>query len=244
MRIALIGYGKMGRLVEEIAKEKEHSIVAKIHPRSPSTKKITAETLRDADLCIDFSNPKYALENIKQVAALGKSLVMGTTGWYDHLDEVKALVEKSKIGFIYSPNFSVGVNLFVKMVGLAAAMINEFDEYDVGGIEMHHNEKVDSPSGTAKALAHEILKHFKRKNSIVYETVNRQINPNELQISSLRCGSIPGKHSIIFDSPSDSITLTHEARNREGFASGAVAAAEWLSGKTGFYTIQDMLYKL
>lgn len=239
MKIALIGYGKMGRLIEEIALQKEHEIVARIHS-SGLEKTVTLENIRHADMCIDFSDPDAVFENIKVIALSGKSIVMGTTGWYDNMEKIKTIVEDSKIGFLYAPNFSIGINVFMKIISEAASILNSFEEFDVGGIEYHHNQKIDTPSGTAKTIAHAILQNFHRKNEIVYNAKGKP-KPNELHFASLRCGSIPGTHTVIFDSPSDTITLTHEARNREGFAIGAIEAAEWLKGRTGFYTIQDMI---
>lgn len=240
MKIALIGYGKMGKLIEEIALQNEHKIVAIIDPQFPGFE-ITKENLHNADVCIDFSAPQHILENIKTLASLNQTIVVGTTGWYDHLDLVKELVAKYKIGFLYAPNFSIGVNIFLKIVTKAASLINHFDEYDVGGYEIHHNQKQDSPSGTAKSIAHSLLDSIDRKDSLVYDQINRKIEPNELHFASLRAGSNPGQHTVIFDSPSDTITMTHQARNREGFARGAILASEWLMGKKGFYTINDFL---
>jgi 4-hydroxy-tetrahydrodipicolinate reductase len=225
-KIALIGYGKMGRMVEDVAIQKGHTIFSK-------------QDIHLADVCIDFSHPSVVLENIQMVAKAGKNLVVGTTGWYDHINQVQTLVEKTKIGFLYAPNFSIGVHLFLKMVSYAASLINQFDEYDVGVIESHHNKKADSPSGTANAICNVLLQNIDRKKTIVSD--GEQISPSTLQVSSLRCGSIPGTHSVLFDSQADTITLTHQARNREGFARGAVSAAEWLQGKKGFFTLEEMI---
>ncbi len=219
MKIVLIGYGKMGKMIEQVSLQKGHSIVGRIC----SNDEISRNTIGDADVCIDFTHPSCVMDNIKKTTELRKNLVVGTTGWYDNLEQARKVVEASGIGFLYAPNFSVGVHLFMKIVSEAACLVN--DNYDVAGLEAHHREKVDQPSGTAKALA-AILKDKIRE---------------DIPFTSLRCGSIPGTHSIIFDSPVDSITLTHQARNREGFAQGAVAAAEWLIEKKGFYTLEDML---
>lgn len=240
MKILLIGYGKMGRLIEDIALQKEHSIVAKISQSGPITS-LEEHLIKDIDVCIDFSTPSAVLENIRTVARYKKNIVVGTTGWYDHLNEVKHLVKENRIGFLYSSNFSIGVHLFKSIVETAAYMINEFEEYDVAGQEMHHNQKSDSPSGTARSLVHLLLEKIKRKTAPVYEMIDRPIAPHELHFPSIRCGSTPGTHSIIFDSPADTITISHQARNREGFARGALAAAEWLENKTGFFTLDDMI---
>jgi len=224
LKIALIGYGKMGKMVEKIALERGHTLVS----------------MDAADICIDFTHPDQVVENIRKVASLKKPLVVGTTGWYERLPEVQKLVEQQGIGFLYSPNFAVGVSLFLKMVAEAARLMDPFDEFDVAVNEIHHNEKVDSPSGTAKDIGRAVLAHMQRKKKLTSELDGR-LKADEVHISSMRCGYVPGTHSLIFDSPKESITLTHTARGREGFASGAVAAAEWLHGKTGFFTLQDML---
>lgn len=153
--------------------------------------------------------------------------MIGTTGWEEHFDAVQQYVKKYQIGLLYSPNFSMGVQLFFKIVAEAASLIGPFESYDVGLLEEHHKHKLDRPSGTAKRLAEILTDRLQRKE--------------ELSVASLRCGSIPGTHTVLFDSTVDTITLTHQAHNREGFAAGAVLAAEWLQGKQGFFTMDDML---
>lgn len=239
MKIALIGYGKMGQQVERVAQQRGHSIVSKIAPKA-TFPKITEESLREAQICIDFTHPECILEHIRDVARLGKSIVVGTTGWYDHIGTVKKIVKDHNIGLIYAPNFSIGINLFLRIVSEASALINAFDDYDVGVIEAHHNQKADSPSGTSLAVANRILNKISRKKTIVHNLPHASLPPEALHVGSLRCGSVPGTHSVIYDSAQDSITVTHEARNREGFALGAVVAAEWLSDKKGFYTMEDL----
>lgn len=238
MKIALIGYGKMGKMVESAALSKSYTIVSKIDSHQQS---ISKESLANADICIDFSHPNCVVNNVKSIAALKKNIVMGTTGWYDHLDLVKEIVNNADIGFLYSPNFSLGVSLFLEIVAQAAALMAPFESYDVGGFEIHHNQKADSPSGTAKAIAKRLLANLPRKKEVIYGQPNQQIHPDTIHFSSTRFGSVPGTHSVAFDSNSDSITLTHTARNREGFANGAIRAAEWLVGKKGFYTNEDIL---
>jgi 4-hydroxy-tetrahydrodipicolinate reductase len=224
MNIALVGYGKMGKLIEQLAEAKGHKIVAII-----DSKEIVGN-LNDADVIIDFSHPDSVLETVKTYAKLQKNFVIGTTGWYDRLDELKELVNHYQFGLIYAPNFSIGVNLFMKIVGFAAEMMNPFEEYDVGGYEQHHAHKVDKPSGTALAMIELLMKKMDRKKQIVQE-----------HFSSLRCGSNPGLHRVLFDSPIDTISIEHQAHSREGFALGAIRAAEWLQGKKGLFTIDDML---
>lgn len=240
MKIALIGYGKMGKMVEQVAMSKGYSIMAKIAPQQ-QYQAITPESVGQADICIDFSHPSCAFENIKLAAALGKNIVMGTTGWYHHIDAVKSIIKDADVGFLYSPNFSLGIALFLEIISQAASLISPFDAYDVGGYEIHHNQKEDSPSGTAKAIIKRLLSHIPHKKDVIYSVDNTAISPEHIHFTSMRTGSVPGTHSVFFDSPADTITLTHTARNREGFASGAIRAAEWLQGKKGFFSLNDML---
>ncbi|MBI5388775.1 4-hydroxy-tetrahydrodipicolinate reductase [Candidatus Woesearchaeota archaeon] len=246
MKIALIGYGKMGKMIEQIAIQRGHMIVAKIDPQAPEATgtDITPQTLGDADVCIDFTHPAALVENVRKIAGVGKPVVVGTTGWYKQLSEVQTIVAQQNIGFIYASNFSLGMNIFTRLADYAAAFIDKCPQYDVAGLELHHNKKADSPSGTAKALAETLKKNIARKKVIVYDMVDRQIKQEELHFASVRIGNIPGTHTLIFDSAADTIELTHTARSREGFALGAVMAAEWLPGKKGFYTIDDFMNNL
>lgn len=217
----------MGRMTEEAALDKGHQIVSKIDPKE-ACRTITEISIGNADLCIDFSHPAHVIDNIKMAASFGKDLVVGTTGWYDHLPQVQEVVAKHRIGLIYAPNFSLGIHLFFKILEHAAALINSHAQYDVSGYEAHHRQKLDAPSGTAKAISEILLKNIAR------------LNKDDTAFTSLRCGSIPGTHAVIFDSPADTIELTHTARNRKGFAYGAVAAAEWLKGKKGLYSLDAL----
>ncbi len=227
MRLALIGYGKMGRMVEMAAREKGHEIVSIIDP-GEYRNQIDEMSVANADVCIDFTNPKSAVDNILQLVSLKKAVVVGTTGWDGELPRIKKLVDESSASLFYAPNFSIGMNLFIKILQDAAKRIVPTGLYDIAGIEEHHNKKHDSPSGTAKSIARAIS-----------DAVDGSI---EVPFTAVRCGFIPGTHTVLFDSLSDTITLTHAARDRAGFAAGAVAAAEWLKGKSGFYTMDDMLF--
>jgi 4-hydroxy-tetrahydrodipicolinate reductase len=218
MKIGLIGYGKTGKMVEKYALSRGHDIVAIVTSKDP------LEALLGADVCIDFSHPDSTLDHIKQLAKLGKSVVVGTTGWYDALDTVSELVKKSQIGMLYGPNFSIGVQLFNKILFEAAKLMQHHAQYDLAAVEEHHNQKVDAPSGTALKLSKTIF----------------DASGKDITFTSVRCGSIPGTHTVIFDSPADTVTLSHQARNREGFAEGAVIAAEWLHGKKGLYRFEDI----
>jgi 4-hydroxy-tetrahydrodipicolinate reductase len=250
MKIALIGYGKMGRMIEQIARAGGHTIAAIVDPFVKDTptgipvfKSISEANFDSADAAIEFSIPATACANITALAQRKIPTVAGTTGWLDKLDEVRKTVESANSALIWSSNFSIGVNLFFRIAWKAAELFNNFNEYDVGGVEVHHNKKLDSPSGTAKTLAEGVLSRIDRKNKIVWETLDRKPETDELHFPSLRMGAVPGTHSLFFDSQADTIEITHTARSRESFASGAVLAAQWLTAKErrGVFTIDDIL---
>jgi 4-hydroxy-tetrahydrodipicolinate reductase len=256
MKIGIIGYGKMGRMIEQIAAAQGHMISAVVDPlsqenRLPSGAPVFrdiagAGDLSGADVAIEFTQPGTALANIKALAERKIPVVTGTTGWHDKLDEARKAVEDSGSALVWSSNFSLGVNIFYRIAWYAAHLFNSFPEYDVGGFESHHNKKMDSPSGTAKTLVDGVLARMDRKTTAVWETLNRRPLPQELHYPSLRLGSMPGTHSLFFDSTSDTIEITHTNRNREGLASGALYAAVWLAGgpagvRKGFFSIDDVL---
>ncbi len=247
MKIAISGYGRMGKLIRDKALEAGHDVVAVIDPISSewvvTAKKINSESLRDADVVIDFTIPQVLVDNVREYAACGVSAVIGTTGWYDRMDEVASIVGE-RIGCIWSGNFSVGVHLFFHMIEKAANLMNSFPGYDCMVHEFHHNKKADSPSGTAAMIGAILIDGLDTKRKVVTQMLDRPIESDELHVSSTRGGSIPGTHSVIFDSPVDSIELTHRARNREGFATGAIETAQWLEGKRGFFSIDDMLQSM
>ncbi|MFH1587544.1 MAG: 4-hydroxy-tetrahydrodipicolinate reductase [Candidatus Diapherotrites archaeon] len=246
MNLALIGYGKLGGVVKNIADSKGIFISAIIDPTAEgaTAKDITEESLKGADVCIDFTLPEVVVGNVEKVAKLGKNMVVGTTGWHDDLEKVRKIVEDSGIGFLYASNFSLGMNIFFRMVKNSAAYFNKFPDYDSFGYELHHNRKKDSPSGTAKSLAEIMVKGIDGKKKIVYDKLDRKIGEDELHFASVRAGDIPGTHVIGFDSVADTVELKHTARNREGFALGSLKAAEWINGKKGFYTIDDMMNEI
>lgn len=238
MNIGIIGYGKMGKLIEQQALLKGHKVTCKGSPRT-IFKDTPLDTLKQVDVFIDFSHADAVENNIKQVISLKKNLIEGTTGWDSQNPATKELIYKSGIGFLFSANFSLGVKLFLNILEKAAELMNSFEDYDVSVIEQHHNQKADSPSGTALAVTNVLLPKIERKKTIACNTSGK-LEPTQLHVSSLRCGSIPGTHSVLFDSLVDNITITHQARNKDGFASGAVTAAEWLKGKSGIYTLADL----
>ena len=237
MRLALIGYGRMGHAVEQVAQERSHTTVS-IDPNAEVQADYTAineASLQGCDCCIDFTHPSQVIQNARAVNAHNLPLVIGTTGFnpYDLPPPHKA--------FLYAPNFSIGMNLFSRLAAQAAVMMDAHPQYDVAGIELHHRGKADAPSGTAKLLAGIIAEHIRRKNEISYEKTAGIIPQQVFQFSSVRVGSVPGTHTIIFDSPSDTIEITHRTRDRLSFAYGAVIAAEWLQGKHGEHTLDDMI---
>lgn len=243
LKIALIGYGNMGKLVNKLASKNGVKIVNKIDPVELGTE-LNAENLEGAEVCIDFSLPTVVVDNLSIIADSGIDTVIGTTGWYDRMDRVKEIAAKSEIGIVYGSNFSVGMNLFFDIVNLASAKISEITQYDVYGLEKHHKKKADSPSGTAKQLADIILNNFKEKTVKQYDRLNRQIKENEFHFASVRAGSNPGEHEITFDSNADFITLKHAARSRAGFALGAIAAAKWIKHRTGLYNFNKNFYDI
>ena len=200
------------------------------------------------DVALEFTRPDAVLDNIKALAERRIPVVVGSTGWQDRLGEAEALVKAAGSSLLWAPNFSLGVNLFYRIVAHAAALMDSFPDYDVAGYEVHHNKKADSPSGTAKALAELVIKNMDRKTTAVYETLNRPPRPEELHYGSLRLGAAPGVHSLIFDSPVDTIEITHSARNGDGLARGALLAARWLirddeggAPRQGVFTFGDVL---
>jgi 4-hydroxy-tetrahydrodipicolinate reductase len=207
------------------------------------SKTINEANFDSVDVAIEFTQPDCAVANIITLAQKKIPTVTGTTGWHADMEKVRNAVEKAGSALLWASNFSIGVNMFYRIAWYAAELVNNFPEYDAGGFESHHNQKMDSPSGTARILAEGVLSKLERKNRIVWETINRKPEPDELHFPSLRVGNVPGTHSLFFDSMADTIEITHTARSREGFASGAVRAALWLveAGRKGIFTIDDMM---
>jgi 4-hydroxy-tetrahydrodipicolinate reductase len=245
MNIALIGYGRMGKEIEQIASARKIPI-KKIFTLENNLRAmaIVPQALKDVDVCIDFSVPSAVLENIRAVAECGKNIVVGTTGWYDNLKDVEKLVKEKKIGLLYSPNFSPGMNIFYHIITTAAHIADKFDGYDIAIQETHHRGKVDSPSGTALSMGQIVLQQIRRKKGMLHETARAAIRPDQIHVTSTRLGSVVGTHRLLLDSDADSIELIHTAKNRSGFALGAVIGAEWLKGKKGIYTMKDVVTSL
>ena len=229
MKIAIIGYGAMGKIIKSIAEGKGHEICAVIDEESAGLPAAElAEKLVGADAAIDFSVAGAVLRNVSACCIAGVPLVEGTTGWNGQIAEAEEMVRGSGGAMVYGANFSIGVNLFYRIVDRAAELFSKFEDYEVFIEERHHSRKVDAPSGTALKLK---------------AVVNRRI-PGDFSVASTRAGSIPGTHIVGFDGPADQISLTHTARSREGFASGAVAAAEWMNGRKGFWEFTELVEEM
>ena len=246
MKIAIVGYGQMGRLIKKCAVEKNMEVVSTIDPLHPAAthRELSAEAMEGVDVCICFTQPNAAIKNIEDACRAKKQIVIGTTGWADRMPYVEDLVSKSGIGLVYSSNFSVGVNIYFRLIEQAARVIDKFDMYDISGFEAHHRLKRDSPSGTATTIGKILLKHIGRKKRVTVDKLDRKIAADELHIASLRGGHVPGTHSVLFDSEADTIELKHTARSRMGFAMGAVLASQWILGKKGTYTEADMMRQI
>lgn len=242
MNIALIGYGSMGHALAKAAVERGHAIGAIIDRSAPeaTSKTVTAEALKGVDVAIDFSSPEELTPSIAACTEAGIPLVVGTTGWYQRIEEVRSLVG-TNIGFLWSANFSIGVQLYLRIVAAAARLVDKAEEYDVWGTEIHHTGKADSPSGTAKALEKILLDAITRKKTVVEDKLDRKREDSEIHFSSVRGGSVNFGHTIGFDSAADKILITHEARSRDGYALGAIKAAEWLKDKEGFFGMEDYM---
>jgi 4-hydroxy-tetrahydrodipicolinate reductase len=227
-RLAIVGYGKMGKMIEQLAPEYGFTVALKLDEFNNSNfEGLTAANFNGIDVAIDFSIPSAVLRNVQGIAALGVNMVVGTTGWQEHLQEVKALVEEHGIGLVWSPNYSVGVNVFFRVVKEAATLLSSQPEYGAWAWEIHHSTKKDAPSGTLLKLVDEM---------------KRAGYSRGIDVSSNRAGAHPGAHEIGFDSSADTITLRHTSRNREGLARGALQAAQWVAGKKGFYEFSEILF--
>ena len=230
MKIALLGYGKMGQTIERIALERGHEIVLKKDEFN------TYEGLSNADVAIDFSIPAVAVANISSCFYANVPVISGTTGWLDRYDEMVTLCAAKNGGFISSSNFSLGVNLFFELNEYLAKMMAKFDSYKVDMEEIHHTQKLDAPSGTAISLAKGVIENSNYTNWTLEDAKN-----NDIHIEAIRTENVPGTHTVTYNSTVDSIEIKHTAHNRDGFALGAVIAAEWIVGKQGVFTMKDVL---
>ena len=231
MKIALLGYGKMGQIIEKIAVERGHDIVLK------KTRNTTFAGLEQADVAIDFSIPDAAVTNISACFNQKIPVISGTTGWLEQYSEIASLCEEKQGAFIYSSNFSLGVNIFFELNSYLAQIMSQFKQYAVSMEEIHHTQKLDAPSGTAITLAQSLIEHSDYSGW----ALDKATNADQLVIKAKRIADIPGTHSVTYKSVVDTIEIKHEAHNREGFALGAVIAAEWILGKRGVYSMKDVL---
>jgi len=235
MKIALIGYGKMGKTIERIAKERGHEIVSVIDVNNLDD--FDSAAFKSAEVAIEFTMPAVALSNYRRAFASGVAVVSGTTGWIEELPALKKEIEAGGNTLFWTSNFSIGVNIFMAVNKHLASIMNQFPSYNVEMTEVHHTQKLDAPSGTAITLAEGILENLERKTTWVKET---ETKPNEIAIKSIREGEVPGIHTIRYDSNVDFIEIRHELKNRESLALGAVVAAEFTAGKKGFLGMEDL----
>jgi len=230
MKIALFGYGKMGKTIERLAVERGHEIVARVdHEQN--------DPISEADVAIDFSIPSAAFDNISRSLEQGIPIVSGTTGWLDQYDDIVALCKEKNGAFIYASNFSLGVNLFFELNKTLAKMMGPFSDYQIQMEEIHHTQKLDAPSGTAISLAEGIIDQTSKTNWSLDVTND----PNTVPIVAKRIEKVPGTHRVVYDASVDQIEIKHIAKNRDGFALGALVAAEWLQNKKGIFTMKDVL---
>ncbi len=247
MRLGIAGYGQMGKLIRQKALIDGHEVPVIVDPNSTAAEVTVREVtsiFTPLDVIIDFTEPRVVVDNIERYGELKIPAVIGTTGWYDEMNRVAVIVENSGIGLIWSSNFSLGVNLFFQLVKFAGKIMNRFPQYDAMIHEYHHRHKADSPSGTAQRIGEIMVSALDRKRVSVSELKERRIEKDELHISSTRGGSFPGTHRMILDSDVDTIVLEHNARNRDGFAEGALVAAEWICGRRGMFNIDDMMQSI
>ncbi len=236
MRIAIIGYGKMGKTIERLATQNGDEIVLKIDGSNQN--EFTPDNLAKADVAIEFSRPESAVENLKKCILAGVPVVSGTTGWLENKPEIDTITLQNDGAFLYASNFSIGVNIFFAVNGYLAKLMDNQSQYDVEMEEIHHTEKLDAPSGTGITLAKQIIKNLERKNNWVNEPAFQE---SEISLISKRIDKVPGTHSIVYNSPVDEIEIIHTAHSREGFALGAIQAARWIIGQRGVFGMKDVL---
>ncbi len=236
MKIAIIGYGKMGQKIAQLAKSQGHEVVLTIN--IDNTSDLTVENLQKADVAIEFSTPSTAFDNIKTCLKSGTPVVSGTTAWLDKLDEAKNIANQNNTGLFYASNFSIGVNITFAINKYLAKVMNRFPQYDVTLHEVHHTQKLDSPSGTAITLAEGILENMERKDSWTHDEAK---SAKELTVTAQRFNPSPGTHTILYHNLIDQIELKHTAHSRDGFAQGAIDAAAYMIGKKGFHNMENLL---
>ncbi len=250
MRTAIVGYGRMGHEIERVLVDRGHEVAAIVDPAGPATASAPVHTslsekaLARCDVAIEFSSPDAVLQNATFYANSATPAVIGTTGWLDQLRDLENVMAEAKVGIIYGSNFSIGAHIFVAAARYAASLVRDIEDYDLMIHEMHHRKKKDSPSGTAITLAEAVLDAVPRKRRMETGRLDRAPDPDELHVSSSRCGAIPGTHTLYLDSTADTIQVSHQARSRGGFALGAVLAAEWVIGKQGIHPVESFIKDL
>ncbi len=238
INLALVGYGKMGKMIESIATKEDFNITGTFDLINPVKEHLKEKT----DVAIEFSTPASVIENIEYLSSRGIDIVCGTTGWYNKSAIVKEIIKKYGTGFIYASNFSVGVNIYFQIIKYASSIIDKYQQYDVKLSETHHTQKLDKPSGTAIRTAEYILENIKRKDKFVNDSDKAAID--EINITSKRIDNVVGRHEVDFASESDVISLVHNAKSRLGFAEGALLAAKFIKGKKGFHKFEDIFNNL
>jgi 4-hydroxy-tetrahydrodipicolinate reductase len=233
----------MGREVENVLAQRGHQVAGRVDPADEAADHtaVTPDLLAESDVAIEFSLKEGVLDNARMYAETGTPAAVGTTGWTADREAVVRAVNAAGIGYVAGANFSVGAHLFLAVAARAAKLIGQIPDYDIMAFEVHHRRKADSPSGTALTLASRLLENLPRKQRIVTDKLSRRIEPDELHVASIRGGEIPGTHTVLVDSPFDTIEITHRARSRGGMAFGAVLAAEWVREKRGFYDVEDFV---
>jgi 4-hydroxy-tetrahydrodipicolinate reductase len=236
MRIALVGYGKMGKTIERIASQRGHEVVLKITSSNKET--LNRKNLENIDVAIEFTNPESAFENVSVCLSNKVPVICGSTGWNKQLEEAKAMCLENQTSLLQSSNFSIGVNVFFEINSKLAEIMNQYPDYEVSIEEIHHTHKKDAPSGTAITIAERIIEKLNRKNNW---SITQPLVSNSLSIVAKRIDEVPGTHSVKYSSRIDDLELIHVAHNRDGFALGAVIAAEFIQDKQGIFTMKDVL---
>jgi len=238
MKYAIVGYGGIGKAIDNMAIQRQHQNVAIIDQNDHWD-------LSDAEVVFESTNPKVCVENLRKLCQAGKNIIVVTTSWYEYLPEITQLAEENQVRILWSSNFSIGVNVYYQIIEAASKIMNKVNEYDIWGTEIHHRNKLDSPSGTAKKIEEIILHNIDRKTAVIEDKLDRRLEPHEFHFSSTRGGEVNFSHTLSFDSPADCIEIKHSARNRDGYALGAVQAAEWLLKQSvGVYTMEDFLHSI
>jgi 4-hydroxy-tetrahydrodipicolinate reductase len=230
----------MGQAVARVAPDRGHEVVTRFDSERPFLE-AAPSALDGVDVAVDFSLPDLAFDHVRQYCEWRQAAVVGTTGWYENLDTVEGLVDEHEASLLYAPNFSIGVAVVRRALEAVTPLLNELDDYDPFVQEVHHTNKVDSPSGTAQILGEALVEALDRKEYVETETQHQRIDPDAVHVTSTRAGSVFGEHTVTFDGPYDQISVKHRAKNRQGFAAGAVRAAEWLQGRQGLFTLEDVL---